>query len=109
MMSDGVYHRLGYLSGRLRAYESEEDLRKLVEKQVKAGSRKKPVAQPAPAPEPAAQPEPSPTPKRTRRRKERTIRVQGTLHQDLHILIPPRESMKSAPKTQKRQKKKSQG
>lgn len=29
LMSDGVSYRLGYLSGRLRAYESEEDLKRL--------------------------------------------------------------------------------
>jgi hypothetical protein len=109
LMSDGIHHRLGYLSGRLRAYESEEDLRKLVEKQVKAGTRKKHVAQPAPAPEPPAPSEPPPAPKRTRRGKPRAIRVRGILHQDLHILIPPRESKPAAPKTRNRQKKKSQG
>lgn len=37
LMSDGVRYRLGYLSGRLRAYEREEDLKKLV---VKSGSKK---------------------------------------------------------------------
>lgn len=30
LMSEGISHRLGYLSGRLHAYESEEDLKKLV-------------------------------------------------------------------------------
>lgn len=39
LMSDGVHYRLGYLSGRLRAYEQEEDLKKLVER--KANLRKK--------------------------------------------------------------------
>lgn len=33
LMSDGVSYRLGMLEGRLRAYEREEDLLKLVEKQ----------------------------------------------------------------------------
>ncbi len=37
LMSDGVSYRLGYLSGRLRAYESEEDLKKLVEQRMKKG------------------------------------------------------------------------
>jgi hypothetical protein len=32
LMSDGIHYRLGYLSGRLRAYEQEEDLKKLVMK-----------------------------------------------------------------------------
>ncbi len=48
LMSDGVSYRLGYLSGRLRAYESEEDLKKLVEQRMKKGyvpkiERKEPV------------------------------------------------------------------
>jgi len=30
LMSDGISYRLGYLNGRVKAYESEEDLRKLV-------------------------------------------------------------------------------
>lgn len=30
LMSDGIHYRLGYLNGRLRAYEREEDLKKLV-------------------------------------------------------------------------------
>lgn len=32
LMSDGISYRLGYLNGRLRAYEQEKDLIKLVEK-----------------------------------------------------------------------------
>jgi len=32
LMSDGISYRLGYLSGRIRAYETEEELKKLVEK-----------------------------------------------------------------------------
>ena len=32
LMSDGINYRLGFLSGRLRAYEREEDLLKLVKK-----------------------------------------------------------------------------
>lgn len=34
LMSDGIHYRLGYLSGRLRAYEQEEDLKSLVIKKV---------------------------------------------------------------------------
>ncbi|MBD3282484.1 MAG: hypothetical protein GF387_02640 [Candidatus Portnoybacteria bacterium] len=30
LMSDGIYYRLGILTGRLRSYENEEDLLKLV-------------------------------------------------------------------------------
>lgn len=37
LMSDGIHYRLGYLSGRLRAYEREEDLKNLVDKRIKAG------------------------------------------------------------------------
>lgn len=35
LMTDGVHYRLGYLSGRVRAYEQEEDLKKLVTKNTK--------------------------------------------------------------------------
>ncbi len=35
LMSEGIHYRLGYLSGRLRAYESEEDIKKLVMKSRK--------------------------------------------------------------------------
>jgi predicted RNA-binding Zn-ribbon protein involved in translation (DUF1610 family) len=41
LMSDGVSYRLGYLSGRLRAYESEEELRKLVEQRYRNGAKQK--------------------------------------------------------------------
>ena len=44
LMSDGISYRLGYLNGRLRAYESEEDLKKLVERDIKTGKLKKPDA-----------------------------------------------------------------
>ncbi len=37
VMSAGVSYRLGFLSGSLRAYESEEDLKKLVEQRIKKG------------------------------------------------------------------------
>ena len=37
VMSAGVSYRLGFLSGSLRAYESEEDLKKLVEQRMKKG------------------------------------------------------------------------
>lgn len=35
LMTDGIYYRLGYLNGRIRAYEREEDLKKLVTKNMK--------------------------------------------------------------------------
>lgn len=35
LTSDGIAYRLGYLNGRLHAYEREEDLKKLVEKSIK--------------------------------------------------------------------------
>jgi hypothetical protein len=44
LMSDGISYRLGYLNGRLRAYEREEDLKKLVERDIKTGKLKKPDA-----------------------------------------------------------------
>jgi predicted RNA-binding Zn-ribbon protein involved in translation (DUF1610 family) len=105
LMSEGIHHRLGYLSGRLRGYESEDELRKLAEKQLKGGRHMTPAAQPAPAP--PTQPEPTPAPKRSRRGKERAIRVRGILHQDLHILIPPRENTSPAPQARKRSRKRS--
>lgn len=37
LMSAGVSYRLGYLTGSLRAYESEGELRKLVEQRMKSG------------------------------------------------------------------------
>lgn len=37
VMSAGVSYRLGFLSGSLRAHESEEDLKKLVEQRMKKG------------------------------------------------------------------------
>ena len=48
-MSEGVSYRLGYLTGRLRVYESEEDLKQLVEQRMKKGyvpkvAPKEPVA-----------------------------------------------------------------
>ena len=39
LMSDGVSYRLGYLNGRLRAYENEDDLKKLVSKIKKPDSK----------------------------------------------------------------------
>jgi predicted RNA-binding Zn-ribbon protein involved in translation (DUF1610 family) len=96
LMSEGIHHRLGYLSGRLRGYESEEELRKLAEKQLKGGRRTALAPQQAPAPEPLAQPEPPPAPKRAKRGNQRAVRARGILHQDLHILIPPRESPRPA-------------
>jgi hypothetical protein len=35
LMSDGIHYRLGYLTGRLRAYEQEEDIKQLVIKTKK--------------------------------------------------------------------------
>jgi hypothetical protein len=102
LMSDGVHYRLGCLSGRVRAYESDEDLRKLVNRQIKAGTRKPPAAKPALAPKPPAAVEPPPTPKRSRRGKHRALRVRGVLHQNLHMLIPPREAKQPPPKAIKK-------
>lgn len=41
LMSDGIHYRLGYLSGRVRAYEREEDLKALVMKDRKLHSNRK--------------------------------------------------------------------
>jgi hypothetical protein len=54
LMSDGISYRLGYLSGRLKAYESEEDLKKLVEQRIKNGTLVPPKPEPV---QPAVQPE----------------------------------------------------
>jgi uncharacterized Zn finger protein len=54
LMSDGISYRLGHLSGRLRAYESEEDLKKLVEQRIKSGKAPMKLAK---APEPDKKPE----------------------------------------------------
>ncbi len=42
LMSDGINYRLGYLSGRVRAYEREEDLKNLVERSMKTQKKPKP-------------------------------------------------------------------
>ncbi len=55
LMSDGVSYRLGYLTGRLRAYESEEELKKLVEQRKKTG---KLSVKPPKLTEPTKKPEP---------------------------------------------------
>jgi hypothetical protein len=39
-MNDSVSYRLGYLTGKLRAYEGEEALKKLVEQRIKDGTLK---------------------------------------------------------------------
>lgn len=40
-MSDGISYRLGYLNGRLRAYEREEDIKNLVMKSKKLKPKQK--------------------------------------------------------------------
>jgi len=42
LMSDGISYRLGYLNGRLRAYEREDDLKTLVEQNIRSGKQRKP-------------------------------------------------------------------
>lgn len=44
LMSEGVSYRVGYLTGRLRAYESEDELRKLIEQKAKHGTLPPPTA-----------------------------------------------------------------
>ncbi len=46
LMSDGVSYRLGFLSGRLRAYENEDDLKKLIEQRIKNGTYQLPEKPP---------------------------------------------------------------
>lgn len=101
LMSDGVRYRLGYLSGRLRAYENDEELRKLVENQPKGSTRKKPIA--TPTPEPSAPAEPAaPARKSSRRGKQHAIRVRGVLNPNLLMLIPPREAEQQPRKAKKK-------
>jgi hypothetical protein len=52
LMSEGVSYRLGYLTGRLRAYETEEDIKKLVEQRMKKCYVPKLVPKEPPAPKP---------------------------------------------------------
>ena len=40
LMSDDINYRLGYLNGRIRAYEREEDLKKLATKDIKLQSKR---------------------------------------------------------------------
>lgn len=54
LMSDGISYWLGYLNGRVKAYESEEELRKLVEQHMKSGNFPVAAAKPAQTQEPAA-------------------------------------------------------
>lgn len=42
LMTDGIHYRLGYLNGRVRAYEREEDLRQLVIKDRKLKPKQQP-------------------------------------------------------------------
>lgn len=108
LMSDGIHHRLGYLSGRLRAYESEDDLRKLVEKQAKSGEGKQPASRPSapPSEPPESLPaEPAPAKQSSRGRPARGVRARGVLHQNLHILIPPREPKGPARQSKRRKSK----
>ena len=42
LMSDGISYRLGYLNGRLRAYEKEDDIKQLVLKSKKLKPKQKP-------------------------------------------------------------------
>lgn len=41
LMSDGIHYRLGYLNGRLRAYEREEDLKDLVTRDMNLKTKPK--------------------------------------------------------------------
>jgi len=69
LMSEGVSYRVGYLTGRLRAYESEEELRKLVEQKAKHG-----MLTPPATPKPSEQPSILDHPPRTLSPRERNMR-----------------------------------
>lgn len=46
LMSDGIHYRLGALSGRLKAIENPDEIRKLAEKLIKSGKIKPPKEEP---------------------------------------------------------------
>lgn len=57
VMSAGVSYRLGFLTGSLRAYESEEEVRKLVEQRMKSGKFPVTPANPVQTQDPGIKPE----------------------------------------------------
>lgn len=118
LMSAGVSYRLGYLTGSLRAYESEEELRKLVEQRMKSGEFPIKPAEPPETKEPAKKPEldmresvqvyfdkltlgsvPAEITLKSGKIKPTSIpRLSGEMHPLLRVLIPMRDNDESVPK-----------
>lgn len=111
LMSDGLHGRLGYLNGRLRAFESKEDLKKLVETRITKGTLKLEKKEPQPKSQ-----EIDPTAlrhkaealtedlklKTTKQNKngkpQKQIHITGVIHHNLRVAIPRRENDESVPK-----------
>lgn len=109
LMSEGVHYRLGYLTGRLKAYEGEEALKKLVEQRIKKGTLK-----PEPQKAPPSQPhDPEKLDKveaikiysenerltihstpidNGTKRPDQKLTLTGSLHPKLRLVIPFRDS-----------------
>ena len=118
LMSAGVSYRLGYLTGSLRAYESEEELRKLVEQRMKSGKFPIKPAEPLESKEPAKKPElnmresvqvyfdkltlgsvPAEITLKSGKVKPTSIpRLSGEMHPLLRVIIPMRDNDESVPK-----------
>lgn len=108
LMSDGVDYRLGYLNGRLRAYETEEDLQKLVGQQFKDGIRKKRESAPQFEPKKldlreaiqvylqniTVKGEPV---NNGGRRPDTLTTLKSEFHNDLRVIIPARNNDESVP------------
>ena len=93
-MSEGVSYRVGYLTGRLRAYESEEELRKLVEQKAKHGTL------PQSAPKPVLEPTIPDHPPTTLSPRERNMRESAQVYFDKMTLgsVPAEITLKSGRK-----------
>lgn len=118
LMSAGVSYGLGFLSGSLRAYESEEEIRKLVEQRMKSGKFPVTPAKPAQTQESAVKPEldmresvqvyfdnltlgsvPAEITLKSGRVKPTSLPVlSGEMHPLLRVFIPMRDNDNSVPK-----------
>lgn len=114
LMSDGVRYRLGYLTGRLKAYEGEEALKKLIEQRIKKGTLK-----PEPQELPPSKPhDPEKLDKveaikiysegerltvhtesidNGTKRPDRRLTLTGKLHPKLRLIVPLRDNDDSVP------------
>jgi hypothetical protein len=121
LMSEGINYRLGFLSGRLKAYEKEEDLKKLIEQRIKDGTYTLPEREPVKITEKSeAKPKYKDIPTRetiliymdklllgshpaeitlkSRKKKRTSISyITGEMNPLLRIIIPMREGDESVP------------